>query len=155
MRRDEIAITIIALPVGLNAGLFIIFVNLSATYLVKFFAEGWVPLGHALFVAGITAVSGGVVAWLLGWWLRRAHPAPEAGLKRNLTAKDLQRRRHEAKTGLLELAHRQGGFTVDEAVQLTGFGRIESEYLIDELLASQALKVGVEGDTLVYRSGRG
>ena len=57
--------------------------------------------------------------------------------------------------GLLELAHRQGGFTVDEAVQLTGFDRIESEYLIDELLASQALKVGVEGDTLVYRSGRG
>ena len=87
--------------------------------------------------------------------LRRRLKEAATWLERNLPAKDLQRRRHEAKTGLLELAHRQGGFTIDEAVQLTGFDRIESEYLIGELLASQALKVEVKGGTLVYRSGRG
>jgi hypothetical protein len=129
----------------------LVFGNFSLAYLVKLFAEGRVPVGNALFVFAVTAANVGVLGFLGKLWLKtlrteRLESAPQPTQRHNS-----HQRWQEAREKVLGLAQTQSSFDVQQVMEVTAFNRTDCEYLLDDLLTQDLLRVTREADEFRYR----
>lgn len=151
MRQNESAITIIALALGICVTTLLVFANFSLAYLVKLFSEGRVPVGRTFAMFAVTAVNMGILGYLLRAWLKNVRGSVQHEAETKQTARpNRQQQWQEAREKVLELAQKQSSFDVQQVMTVTEFNRAESEYLLDELLARDLLRVTQETGAFKY-----
>ncbi len=168
MRRNETAVTLVALVAGVSATLALFFGNFSLAYLVQAFSGERVPVGSMLLVMLVAALSLAACGWAGQYWWRARRqtgrsaesaapdlPTPTPPLSR-ADSQAFQRQLLDAsRTRLLELAAAKDPFTFEQGRVATGLEQIELEYLLDDLIQSRQLRSETRSAGFVYTSPRG
>lgn len=157
MNRNESFITILAVAIGLSASLAIIFFNFSLVFSLKLLQTGSVATGRYLFSVLITVVNSALVFWFIksfkvsrGESLESIHE--EALAKLNETKrKSVFEEKELSKKIILSVANSQQPFSSQEIMDLTGLDRVETEYLLDELILNDTLRVKLIDDNFYYQ----
>lgn len=147
MRRDETAISLLALGLGLTGAVLLTFLPLSLGVLARLVREGAGSPLQSLLALGPALVAAGVCGWFLRLLARANRPPPEAPVPR---ARAIPDARQEARARLLELAA-QSHFTLSEALAKSGLERLDLETLLDDLLRTGDLKAELLEGRIVYR----
>ncbi|MEM6430782.1 MAG: hypothetical protein AAF708_16200 [Deinococcota bacterium] len=164
---NSTSVSIFAVVMGITGTLALMFINFVFIYTLQLLQTRQVAWGGYLQAILMAVINIAIVVWFgrtlakAGWGRVFKPPVPASSSTQNPTSQrppskastdEARAARARAKKALLAYSQTVTSFNIQDVMKVTGQGRVEAEYVLDDLIMADHLKAEHTEQGFIYRA---